>query len=424
MHASARQPPLGQPGDDLSLRLPARHAVEGARVEEHPILRHAGQGLPFDAHHLADGQPESGGELEVAAIVRRHGHDRPGAVLHEHVVRGPDGDRFARRGVARVGAGEDSRLGAVADAPGDDVLALGRALVFPHRRALLLGGERLDERVLGGQHQVGRSEHGVGAGREHGDALAAGGLEDQLRPLAPADPVALQREGAGRPVEVVEVAEQALGVPGDREEPLLEEALLDLGVGVALAVAVDHLLVGDDAFVLRAPVDRRLLAERQPRLEELQKNPLRPLVVAGVGGGELVPPVEHAAEALELAAERVDIARDELRRVGAHRQREVLRVDAERVEPHRLEHVEALQPPEAAVDVRARECEHVPHVQPFGGRIREHHEVVERPARAIEVRLVDAPLLPASLHRGFDDLRIVVRGVRHKYLKLHALARS
>jgi len=37
-------------------------------------------------------------------------------------------------------------------------------------------------------------------------------------------------------------------------------------------------------------------------------------------------------------------------------------VDAEGIESHRLEHVVALNPLEPAVDVRAREREHVPDV--------------------------------------------------------------
>src|SRR5438093_885949 len=63
-------------------------------------------------------------------------------------------------------------------------------------------------------------------------------------------------------------------LPIYREEPLLEETLLHPGVGMALAVAVDHLLVGENAHVLGTPVDRGLLAEREPRLEELDEDPL------------------------------------------------------------------------------------------------------------------------------------------------------
>src|SRR5205807_677400 len=222
----------------------------------------------------------------------------------------------------------------------------------------------------------------------------------------------------------VEVPEQRLRILGDVEEPLLQEALLDLGVGVPLAVAIDHLLVGDHAHVLGTPVDRRLLAERQARGEQLQENPVRPLVVAGVGGGELVPPVEHAAEAPQLAAEGLDVLRDQLRRVGPHRERVVLRVDAERVEPDRLEHVVPLQPLEPPVDVGAGEREHVPHVQALGRGIGEHHEVVERPARSVQVGLVGVLPHPALLPLGLDQLRIVGRdlSLRERRREAEALA--
>src|SRR2546430_13371433 len=102
--------------------------------------------------------------------------------------------------------------------------------------------------------------------------------------------------------------------------------------------------VRHDAHILRTPIDRRLLPEGDPRLEELQEDPLRPLVVAGVGGRELVTPVEHAPEAPQLPAEGLDVLRDELRGMRADRERVVLGVNAERVEPDRLEHVGSVEP--------------------------------------------------------------------------------
>src|SRR5213082_2475786 len=140
------------------------------------------------------------------------------------------------------------------------------------------------------------------------------------------------------------------------------------------------------------------------------------------GGGELVPPVEHPAEPAKLAAEGLDVLRDELGRIDPHRERVVLRVDTERVEPDGLEHVMALQPLEPSVDVGAGECEHVPHMQAFGRRIGEHHEVVERPTRVIEIGLVGVLAHPALLPLGLDQLRVVRRDLGHKSLKLHRLA--
>src|SRR5207244_3123062 len=137
--------------------------------------------------------------------------------------------------------------------------------------------------------------------------------------------------------------------------PLLEEPLLDLRVGMALAETVDHLLVRHDAHILRTPIDRRLLPEGDPRLEELQKDPLRPLVVAGVGGRELVTPVEHAPETPQLTAEGLDVLGDELRGMRADRERVVLGVNAERVEPEHRDLPPSAEPLEPAINVGAGE---------------------------------------------------------------------
>ena len=76
-----------------------------------------------------------------------------------------------------------------------------------------------------------------------------------------------------------------------------------------------------------------------------------------------------------------------------------------------------------SADICAGEREHVADVEPLGRGIRKHHEVVERPARVIDVGLVGVPLRPAQLPGGLDDRGIVNRCVRHKCLKLNGLAR-
>ena len=53
------------------------------------------------------------GELEVALVAARHGHDRPGAVAHQHVVGDPDRDVLAGDRVRGVAAGEHAGLRAV-----------------------------------------------------------------------------------------------------------------------------------------------------------------------------------------------------------------------------------------------------------------------------------------------------------------------
>jgi hypothetical protein len=72
--------------------------------------------------------------------------------------------------------------------------------------------------------------------------------ERDLGALGAADPVALHRLDVRGPADVLEIVQQAVGVVGDAEEPLLELARLD-EVAAALAAAVDDLLVGQHGRV-------------------------------------------------------------------------------------------------------------------------------------------------------------------------------
>src|SRR3989338_5920858 len=89
-----------------------------------------------------------------------------------------------------------------------------------------------------------------------------------------------------RPVEGVKVAYEALRIVGNFDIPL-KHLLLDYFAVAALTLAVYHLLVGEHGFILGAPIYRGLFAVDQPRLEKLQEEPLRPLVVSGVARDHL-----------------------------------------------------------------------------------------------------------------------------------------
>ncbi len=113
-------------------------------------------------------------------------------------------------------------------------------------------------------------------------------------------------------------------------------------------------------------------------------------------------PGEHPAHADELAGEVRDVARNEFGGVDPDLQGEVLGVNPEGVEADRLEDVPPLHPLEAAEDVGAGEGEEVADVQPLGGGIGEHHQVVERPSGVVEVDLVGATVAPPVAPLGFD----------------------
>src|SRR5215212_678824 len=150
--------------------------------------------------------------------------------------------------------------------------------------------------MLGRDYEIRRSKNGIGPRREYANLLRRLPVslrdESDLGTFRAADPVSLGGLCRFRPVERVEIREQALRVVTDSEEPLAEESLLDRRIA-ALACAANYLLVCEHGLAARAPVDRRLLLVGEPLLEQLEKNPLRPLVIVLIGGREGMRPVDH-----------------------------------------------------------------------------------------------------------------------------------
>lgn len=137
---------------------------------------------------------------------------------------------------------------------------------------------------------------------------------------------------------------------------------------------------------------------------ELEKQPLGPLVVRRVGGREDVLPVEHPAERGQLPGKILDVVRDQHARVDAHFEGEIFAVDPEGIEPDWLEHRVSAEPHEPAVDVATGKGVEIPDMEPLGGGVGEHHQIIERLRGLIEVGLVGMPFGPALLPLGFEGL--------------------
>ena len=153
----------------------------GARIDRHAVvveLDHrdrAGDrrgGVDDDL----DRQVEGAGEVEVALVVRGHGHDGAVAVVGEHVVGGPDRQPLAVDRVDRVALEEDAGLRTVG------ALALDVGLALDALEVVLEAHAHLGRRArgeLGGQVAVGRDdEEGravqrVGARREDRDLCSS-----------------------------------------------------------------------------------------------------------------------------------------------------------------------------------------------------------------------------------------------------------
>ena len=194
----------------------------------------------------------------VALVVGRDGHDRAGAIAGEHVVGDPHGDALVVDRIDRVGTGEDAGFfarGVLAVALGFGADGFG---VFVHGGALFRCGDLRDERMLGREHHVGRTEQGVGAGRVDGDFFPDA-IEREIheRPLGTSDPIFLQQLDRVRPVERVETGQQSVAERGDAQHPLAHRAAFDRKPA-DLALAVDHFLIGQHGAEFRTPVDRHL----------------------------------------------------------------------------------------------------------------------------------------------------------------------
>ena len=268
--------------------------------------------------------------------------------------------------------------------------------------------------MLGRQEHARRAENRVDSRREHLDRVRDGGDPHPPAPetvtRVPCDlpnPVLLHRQHFFRPLaQLLDAFQQVVCVLRDLEEPLLQIARGDGGAAPP-ASAVDDLLVGQDGLVLLAPVDRRAPAVRQPALVHLDEQPLVPLVVGRLAGGELALPRVADAQALELPLHVGDVG--ERRRLGMNAALDgrVFGRQAERVPAERMQHVVAAQPLRARHDVADDVVADVSDMR-VTRRIREHLETVELRPRRIFSDLERARARPAFLPLLVECLRFVV----------------
>ena len=354
--------------------------------------------------------------------MRRHRHDRPGAVGHQHVVGNPDRDLLVVDRVDGVGADEHAGLVAPRRLAVDVGLAGGGGHVRLHLGALPVGSEPGDQRMLRGQHHESGAPQRVGPRGEHLQRVAPLGAERHVRPLAAPDPVGLQREYPLRPVDPLE-AQQLLSVAGDAQEPLVQVALDHRGVAaLAQPLLAHHLLARHRGVAVGAEIDRRVLAVGQVVGEQLEKEPLRPAVVLGVGGGRLALPVPHRAHGAQLAAHAVDVGVGPLLGVDVALDRRVLGRQAEGVEPDRVHHVVPIHAQEAGARVRRRHGIPVADVQ-VARRIGQHRQEVVLPALRVDARPVQPVALPAPLPLGLDGGGLIPRPpLADRSLSLHGHA--
>ena len=351
--------------------------------------------------------------------MRRNAHDGAGTVIDENVVRHPDRNFFAIERIDGVAAGRDAVLFDFADVAHLFGFALlGNELVDLGTQLGVGRGEVSDDRMFGRELHRGCTEDGVDACGENGDSRSCGPeaavllcvieFEIDQSAFAAADPVALHGANFFRPAgELVEIAQQFVGVLGDAEEPLFEITLLNQRVFVTPAAALHDLFVGEHSAALWAPVDSALFAIGQTLLVELEKEPLVPAVIIGQAGGDFAGPIVGEADTVHLDLHFGDVAEGPLARGRVVLDGGVFRGQAEGIPSHGVKHVVAVHPHITGEGVADGIVAHVSHVQHAGG-IRQHFQHVVFLLCRVGLGGVELGIaLPSAEPFGFYALGIV-----------------
>ena len=277
--------------------------------------------------------------------------------------------------------------------------------------------ELVQTSVLGSQDKKGDAKEGVGTRGEDGDLalIALDGLailiaqgKVDLGALGATDPVGLHLLDALGPTgELLQVVEQFLGVLGDLEVPLLKVALLGLGAA-APALALGHLLVGQNGLAGGAPVDRVLLAVDQALFPQLLKDPLAPAVVVGTAGLDHAIQIVGETHALHRGERLVHVL---IRPGGSLRvvlDSGVLGRQAKGVKADGVQHVVTAHAGLTGHGIADGIVARVAHMQ-VARRIREHLEHVLLGLAVVGVDGEEVGVLPGLHPPGLNGLRVVGR---------------
>ncbi len=264
-----------------------------------------------------------------------------------------------------------------------------------------------------------------------------------------ANPVPLHVLDALRPVEFVEAFEQAFPVKRDAHQPLFQVSAFnffrsaffmgavgenffvctdnlamfappDLRIGVVgetlgIAILADRILAlgfdfcGNRKFRNRASLLERLV---EPCVVQPDENPLRPLVILGIGRVDFLVPVIGKPEPFNLPAEIVAVLLRRNARMRSRLDGVLLGWKSERVPTHRMQNVKSLGALVTTNDVRRRVAFRMAYVKTRSRRIGEHVQAIILGLCHVCSGLESLLRIPIGLPLGFDLLRIVFRHFR------------
>ena len=405
------QPFLLQILNDRFLRLRDLHAIKEAGIDHHAVLNigircFLNITARDDLNHR---DAELMRELPVAGIMRRNSHDCARAVGHQNVVAQPNRNFLTGHGVD----GADTlqlHAGLILRQLGALKVTLLRGLRTVRHARVVVGDlvlQLVNQRMLRGQDHVRRTEERIRARGENAHLLARHGQgKIHFRADTAANPVALLHLHLVDEVHRVQAVEQLLGIGGNLQHPLLLDLADDLRAA-ALAHAADNFLIRQTALAAGAPVNRHFGLVRQPVLEQLKENPLRPAVVGRIGGVDLAGIVEGEADFLQLLTEVVDVLLRHNGGVNLVLDGVVLRRQTEGVPADGEKDIAALHAALAGDDVHRGIGARMPDVQPLSRRIRELNQAVEFRHGVVVLRLENVTVRPALLPLRFDGFGVI-----------------
>ena len=169
----------------------------------------------------------------------------------------------------------------------------------------------------------------------------------------------------------------------------------------------DHQIFIDQFLHQMADRHRPILIRIEIAVEQLEENPLRPLVISRVRRIDFAIPIIAQPEHLNLAAEVFDILLRGDGRMNIVLHRVLLGGQTKRIPPHRMQHVVPLHPPKSRDDVCGGVPLRMPDMQPRAARVGEHVQNVRlgHPAGIGRIKggesLVRQPVvLPLFFDRG------------------------
>ena len=214
--------------------------------------------------------------------------------------------------------------------------------------------------------------------------------------MAPANPVLLLELHPLNVVQTLQVVDEPVGILGNPQHPL---ALLlpDHRCAAALADALYHFLIGQDALAAGAPVHRHLGLIGQAMLEHLEENPLGPLEILRIRGVDLPVPVEAIAQGLQLTAEGGNVLLRHNPGMDVVLNGVVLCGQAKGVVPNGKQHIFPLHPLFPGNDVHGGVGPTVTHVKACAGGVWELKQGIELLLFAAVLCGVQVLLLPNFL---------------------------